>query len=297
MNPVPRQTRRSAFTMIELLVVIAIIGVLASLLMVAVQRARESAHRLACKNNLHQIGLAMHLHHDGRGSFPAGYLARDDSSDAPGWGWAVQLLPYLEQANLKKRIKMGLEISDPTNATACAQSLPIFRCPSDVGPLKFTVSGSSVDVGFSNYVGMFGTPEITDDPSAGNGIFFRNSHVRTQDIIDGLSHTIMVGERSSNLALSTWVGAVPGGQVPPIMASPLGPEGPGVLVLGHTGAAAEGHTPNNPTNHVDDFFSLHPLGVNFLFADGSVQIINNTIDPIIYEALGTRAGAEIVGGY
>jgi prepilin-type processing-associated H-X9-DG protein len=156
------------------------------------------------------------------------------------------------------------------------------------------VSGTQVTVGFANYVGMFGTPEITDNPGAGNGIFYRNSQTRISDITDGTSNTLMVGERSSNLALSTWTGAVVGGQVPPIKVSALGAEGAGVLCLGHTGVATEGHTPNSPLNHVDDFFSLHLQGVNFLFADGGVRVINNDIDPIVWQALGTRAGNETV---
>jgi prepilin-type N-terminal cleavage/methylation domain-containing protein/prepilin-type processing-associated H-X9-DG protein len=289
--------RRRAFTLIELLVVIAIIAVLIGLLLPAVQKVRESAARLKCKNNLKQIGLALHNYHGVYLSFPPGYtsaIAADGSDLGPGWGWATYLLPYLEQDNLYQQINLAADIGAAGNAATRVRSLAVFRCPSDNAPETFTATNTKVQVAFGNYVGMFGTPEITDNPSAGNGVLFRNSKIRFADIIDGTSTTLAVGERSSYLALSTWTGAVTGALVPPVMPSALGPEGAPVLCLGHTGDAAEGHTPNNPSNHVDDFFSRHMQGVNFLFADGSVRNINNTIKGAIWEALGTRAGGEAI---
>jgi prepilin-type processing-associated H-X9-DG protein len=173
--------------------------------------------------------------------------------------------------------------------------LAVFRCASDNPPQEvFTVQNTTVNVAFGNYVGMFGTAEITDNPGQGEGVFFRNSRVRFGDVTDGTSQTCFVGERSSDYALSTWVGSVTGGQVPPRRPSALGPERAPVLVLGHTGDAAEGHTPNNPINHVDDFTSRHTQGVNFLFGDGSVRNINNSISPAVWQAVGTRAGGEAV---
>lgn len=290
-----RAIQRRAFTLIELLVVIAIIGVLIGLLLPAVQKAREAALRLQCNNNLRQIGVALQGYHDRTGTFPAGYASRvaaNGSDLGPGWGWAAYLLDDLEQGNTQKQINFSLDIGAAANGTARVQSLAVFRCPSDPGKTRFSTSGANVVVAFGNYVGMFGTPEITANPDLGNGIFYRNSRVSITDILDGSSNTVAIGERSSNLALSTWTGAVTGAQVPPVKPSALGPEGAGVLCLGHTGDAAEGHTPNNPINHVDDFFSLHAQGVNFLFADGSVRKINNTIDPKIWEVIGTRAGNE-----
>lgn len=292
-------SRRNAFTIIELLVVIAIVGVLAAMLVPAVQRAREAANRVICKNNLKQIGLAMHLYHDQVGAFPAGYTSTGNGGpDAgPGWGWAATILPNLEQSNVHDQIDFTKEIGDPANAAARCQVLKIFLCPSDERIGTFQVADAGVTVAHANYVGMFGTDEVCEGPDNGSGILYRNSRISIIEIADGSSNTLLVGERSSNLALATWCGAVTGGTVPPRRPNALGPEEAGVLVLGHTGSADEGHTPNSSSCHVDDFWSRHPLGVNFLFADGSVRVITNNIPRPTWAALGTRAGGEPIGGY
>ena len=129
-------------------------------------------------------------------------------------------------------------------------------------------------------------------------MFWRNSATQFRDVTDGTSHTLFIGERCSTLAYVTWTGSVTGAQVPPKTPDTYsyGPESAPVLVLGHTGDASDvpPHTPNSPVNHVDDFWSSHPQGVNFAFVDGSVQIIANTIDPAVWWALGTRAGGETI---
>jgi prepilin-type N-terminal cleavage/methylation domain-containing protein/prepilin-type processing-associated H-X9-DG protein len=322
--------RRSAFTLVELLVVIAIIGMLISLLLPAIQAARETARRMQCKSNLKQVGLALSSYHNAKGSFPAGYTSTVDPADpandkGPGWGWSAYILPYLEENYAFDQISFDKDIADPANDNARTMSISTFLCPSDTGNEFFPVdslgdstpnfsnhlkdkNGDSLKVGHSNYAGVFGQPEITPDPgylisdpdrdNKHRGMFYRNSAVRIADVVDGASKTIFVGERSSNLAYVTWMGSVTGGQVPPKNPDPnhYGPEGAPVLVLGHTGDASDvpPHTPNSPANHVDDFWSTHVQGINFLFVDGSVQILKNDIDPAVWWALGTKAGREVI---
>ncbi len=325
-----RRSRPGGFTLIELLVVIAIMGVLVSLLLPAVQKARETASRLTCKNNLKQIGIALHNYHDSHKLFPPGYISTvgtgglaDDQG--PGWGWAALILPYVEQQPLYDQIHFDKDITDPVNAQARTTSLSIFRCPTDAGfaDTVFTVDklndpssdystplldidGNHVQVAHASYVGIFGNPEITPDPGflsndndrrlGVRGMFYRNSKIRMTDVTDGMSQTLFVGERSSNLAYATWVGSVTGGQVPPKIPDTysFGPEGAPVMCLGHTGDASDvpPHTPNSPVNHVDDFWSRHVMGVNFLYVDGSVHNIQNNINPRVWWAMGTRCGDE-----
>ncbi len=277
---------RSAFTLVELLVVITIIGVLIALLLPAVQMAREAARRMQCGNNLKQIGVALHNYHEAIGTFPAGYISAVGSGGpaddrGPGWGWAAMMLPYIEQPGLHDQIQFDKDITDPVNAVPRATILSVFLCPSDGGDKTFTTAGSNpVLVAHSNYVGIFGNPEITVDPGfllpastnperslLHRGMFFRNSGVRMAEVSDGSSHTLFVGERNSELAYATWTGSVTGAIVPPKPGSPYGAEGAPVLILGHTGDSSDNppHTPNSPVNHVDDFWSNHPYGANFLF--------------------------------
>jgi prepilin-type N-terminal cleavage/methylation domain-containing protein/prepilin-type processing-associated H-X9-DG protein len=299
---------RRGFTLIELLVVIAIIAVLIGLLLPAVQKVREAAARAKCQNNLKQIGLAFHNYHSANGRFPSGYVSRAASEDGPGlgpgWGWAAFLLPYLEQEPLFRRIDWTRDLADPANAAARITSVSLFLCPSDDPAGRTFIAAAAAggpvcEVAFGNYVGMAGTNDETayPDTSGGlrsQGVLLRNSQVRVTDITDGSSNTLFVGERASiRSPMTTWVGAVTGAIVPPRNPT-YEAEGPPVMVLTNTGDAAAGRVPNNPLDHVEDSNSRHPLGVNFLFGDGSVRPIQNTIRPALWVALGTRAGGEPV---
>jgi prepilin-type processing-associated H-X9-DG protein len=159
-------------------------------------------------------------------------------------------------------------------------------------------NGQAVQLAQANYVAMFGDGPIvaTAAGGVGDGVFYRNSTTRIVDITDGTSNTILVGERSSNLALATWTGSVPGAivlpQAPGVTATGQSP----VLVLGHTGTLASPSTPNSSLADVAAFQSRHTGGVNFLFGDGSVHLIGPTITPSVWIALGTRGGNEVIPG-
>lgn len=283
--------RHSAgFTLIELLVVIAIIGVLVGLLLPAVQAAREAARRMQCSNNMKQLGLAAHNYESVHKRLPAGWISGKVNGE-PGWGWAAALLPFMEGGNTHQQIDFRLPIADPVHTPARLFTVPSFICPSDPGPSIFEIAedtGSdppeNVDEGpklfavaKSNYVGVFGTFELEDDPFKGDGIFYGNSVVKFRDIRDGLSNTLMIGERDSRFGGSLWQGFIPAAVEP------------AARVVG-----VADHPPNDPGGHFEDFRSYHPGGVNFLSADGSVRMYSQTMDRVMYQALATSAGNEVI---
>ncbi len=320
--------RRAGFTLIELLVVISIIAVLIALLLPAVQSAREAARRAQCVNNLKQVGLALHNYHDAIGTFPMSYASRSkvaqidgETDTAPGWSWAVMILPQLEQGPVYNAVNFTQNVEAPPSLTVRLTALKTFVCPSDQPMSPFPV----LDVGGQNTLAMV-TPasyaasvgnDATDSSTGlnfdglGNGVMFRNSGIRLADIIDGTSQTIMVGERAWANVEGTWVGVVTNGT---IQRGPKNrcPRTGALYYAAATLVQAHGHLLNTDTDEdggLDDWSSFHPGGANFVFADGSVRFFktvlrdtgqsasgNTVYSPtsLILQALSTRAGGEVI---
>jgi prepilin-type N-terminal cleavage/methylation domain-containing protein len=287
---------RKGFTLIELLVVIAIIAILIALLLPAVQKVRESANLTTCKNNLHQIGLALHNYHDRMGTLPPGYCdsAKWPQPDqGPGWGWASYILADLEQDAVLQQIHFPFDVADPASAVPRVAFLKVFYCPSEnrLETITVTDGGSnSWDLGQGSYVACNGNDGVDDQTTPPHtGAFVRDTHgFRLTDIQDGLSHTFFVGERSLTMSVSTWAGVPLNARVPSVRA-PGTFSGGSALVLGHCGP----HLPNdNIVTDADAMSSRHLDGVQFLMGDCAVHLITNGISKDVYDALATRAGSE-----
>ena len=269
---------RGGFTLIELLVVITVIGILIALLLPAVQAAREAARRTSCTNNLKQLGLAMHGYHDALGSFPPGYIYV--ARDVEEWGWAVFLFPYMEESSRYEVINVsGGRLTDAIRNAQLRPHLQdrisALRCPSD-GGLKVLPStlrkfddGAAGIAGFkpaiSNYIGVLGLYDLAGD-YPNNGVLFGNSAVSTNDIPDGTSRTLAIGERDIRCHSGAWCGNK----------NPAGNRDDGIyFTVGRVSVPINAMAPLQCT---EGFSSAHPGGAQFLFCDGSVHFLSETID-------------------
>ena len=259
---------RPAFTLIELLVVIAIIAILIALLVPAVQKVREAAARIQCQNNLKQIGLALHNYHDANKHFPA--LA--DVNGTGNWGWAVAILPYLEQSGLYEQLGRPDVYTNkpaflPATNPLMQAVIPNYRCPSD--PNSSPTNPNFRNYGLSNYVASQGVISFTTDTA--------RCKTRITDITDGTSNTFLVAERDSLISIAAvWPGDENSGGSIGFVAR----ERPNVPYLGNRGAqccGGEQPSPPDPCRR-GGCSSQHPGGVNFAFCDGAVRFIRDTIE-------------------
>lgn len=328
-------SRRNGFTLIELLVVIAVIAILVGLLIPAVQAARQAASRTQCLNNLKQIGIGLHNYLDAHGSFPSGVIMHTTDVNPgpvtvppvntncqpllpvfanlygyPGWGWGTLLLPQVEQASLYNQFNFSFTAVDWQNDTASLIPLSTYICPADSLPRSFQVLDAygvsppwTLLLPSANYVGVLGTGTVAELPTAFDGVFGGNSSVGPRDISDGMSQTLAVGERSCKLSYATWMAMVPGGWLfPTTLFNRGGPFTPpagvpsGGMLMAPVGLIDAPRTPNNASGHPEDFSSRHPGGANFLFADGSVHFLKDSISFRTFLSMATRSGNEVVAG-
>lgn len=304
-----RPQPRRAFTLIELLVVIAIIAILIALLLPAVQQAREAARRTQCKNNLKQIGLAIHNYADVYTCLPN---ANCGESETSGGSLFVSILPFIDQANAYNLFDFDLKNSDPYNVAVTSQQLPFYLCPTS--PMRRVVPGCSDDNGrapghyavcggtedYNIYWSYYGDP----NPVQNGAIVYTGSSagkIRFRDITDGTSTTLMIGETAYNLpdykftsSSSSCNGQSRYGYT--YWANPY----PGSTVCFTS-------SDFNPHDIADDsvfdsswrksFRSDHVGGVQFVFVDGSVHFISENIDASLLDALATRNGGEVIGEF
>ena len=297
---------RLAFTLIELLVVIAIIAILIALLLPAVQQAREAARRSTCRNNLKQIGIALHNYHDTFSVFPPGHAYRPGTlnnagggavsggtngrNDGPGWAWSFFILPQIDQAPLYNLFNPSYSIADvapgkiagPANNRPLAKSLVAWgRCPSSVAPQTANSGGAGTTGAirphavtsykactgsFHNGVSMW---SFTNQRRA-NGLFHRDSQIRMRDVTDGTSNTFAIGE----VDWTVHTGARLYGSVHP---SDGLTNGGSNRLMGH-GEHAMNPPPTAPSVlRAYSFHSPHEGGCFFLFADGHVSFISENI--------------------
>jgi prepilin-type N-terminal cleavage/methylation domain-containing protein/prepilin-type processing-associated H-X9-DG protein len=291
--------RRPAFTLIELLVVIAIIAVLIALLLPAIQSSREGARRIQCSNNLLQLGIALGNYASTHQVLPPGVVdVKGPILNVPQgyhYGWAVQILPFLELKNVYRRFDPGLGVYQPENLTARTAACQSFLCPSDgwAGPMSYAGCHHDVEA-----------PIDVDN----HGVLYLNSHVRYDDITDGPANTILLGEfrrGGPSLGWSSGTRATlrnTGHRISendPTLPTPGSTVSRNPYYTSEDSLSAVSSMVDDgvvPASFVGGFSSLHPGGANFLLCDGSVRFLSKSISDHVLRLLGNRADGELLGG-
>ncbi len=323
---------RSGFTLIELLVVIAIIAVLIALLLPAVQQAREAARRTQCKNQLKQLGLALHNHHDVFLRFPAGaqedvYLSpKNPASPATtikGTSWIVFILPYVDQAALYSTYDFSLPYNAVPNSTIFgAKAISAIYCPSGPAPKAYLDPNAANNTNPStHYYGVMGPGGPTNPTVVNyNGINYSYTVGNTNPVSNGCYGTDGVLGRYTDNAGSvtteffTGTRDVTDGTSNTLMLAELSRNIPsGVTshyrtwIRGNNGGSGTTKNVTNPinstfyngSNNFNDisFGSNHTGGCHFTLADGSVRFVSENIDLGLYKALASRKSSEVVSDY
>ena len=256
--------RRSGFTVIELLIVLSIIGILASLMLPAVQAAREAARKVSCQNNLKQVGIALHAYHNTYRTLPTGCVEWRAWNSPPThrqFAWSAFLLPFLELQNLHDQINFDVPFDAAENTHASSTRVSVYECP--------TATSRELVRGQSDYGGLFGEKLVDRNPA--DGLFLYEYALRFRDVTDGLSVTVAVSEDVGGPD-SEWI------------------NGRNVFVQSH------GINDSNAWIGDNEIRSLHGGGAMLLFIDGHVQFVTESIDKKLLGSLITRAGREPVSG-
>jgi prepilin-type N-terminal cleavage/methylation domain-containing protein/prepilin-type processing-associated H-X9-DG protein len=292
---------RKGFTLIELIVVFAIICVLVTLLLPAVAACRESARRNQCVNNLMQLAVALQHYQNVHEVLPPGVVnGTGPITNVPrGYhrGWLVQLLPYFEQDNIARRFDDAANLYAVENSTVRSFQIGILLCPSDGGPHVRTDG-----VSLNNYAACHNDLEAPIG-ARDKGAFFLNSRIAYEDIPDGTSNTIFVGETKRHELDLGWAS----GTRATLRNVGIRPNAPDLLygkepitpwddVDESSVSGPLQPDPNNP-NLVGGFSSSHRGGANFTFGDGSVRFLSDSIRSKVYRCLANRADGEIVQPY